>query len=203
MVLIIQEYEDIHKIFIQSDGIVRTSEIQKQGFHNRRLSELMQQGKVVKLKNGYYQWIEDSDYEEAAIITRLFPDAIMYLDSALYFHGYTDRTPTKWHIAVDKDTGKSRFKISYPPVQVYFIEGKYLPIGATIGKMQDVDIKVYDKERTICDVLRYVNKMDREVVNKAIHAYIKDPGKNISLLMEYEKKLRVLNKVKIWIGVWL
>jgi len=44
---------------------------------------------------------------------------------------------------------------------------------------------VYDKERTICDVLRYVNKMDREIFNKALKNYINDNTKNIQRILEY------------------
>lgn len=198
-----QDCKDVRDVFIQHGGIVRTSEIQEQGFHNRCLSVLVEQGKIVKLKRGYYQWVEDGTFEEAAIVAKLFPDAVVCLDSALYYHGYTERTPTSWHLAVDKDSAKGRFNISYPPVQPYFIEGRYLTIGVETGGFQGVEMKVYDRERTICDVLRYASKMDREMVNKAIQMYIKDQKQNISRLMEYAKRLRVLQKVKIWVGVWL
>lgn len=198
-----KRYNDIHDVFIQHGGIVKTSEILRQGFHNRYLVKLMEQGKVVRLKPGYYQWIEENDIEEAAIIAKLFPDAVVCLDSALYYHSYTDRTPVSWHLAVDKDSSKSRFNIKFPPIQPYFTEGKYLGIGIETVYIQGIEIKVSDRERTICDVLRYANKMDREIVNKAIQAYIKDPKQNITRLMEYAKKLRVLQKVKNWVGVWL
>jgi len=55
----------------------------------------------------------------------------------------------------------------------------------------------------ICDCLRYRNKMDKEIFNKAIRAYIDDPGKNIPKLMEYAGPLRVKKAVKDLIGVWL
>lgn len=201
--ILMKNCKDFREVFIQHGGIVKTSDIQKQGFHNRCLSELVQQGKVVKLKWGCYQWVEDSILEEAAIIIKLFTDAVICLDSALYYHGYTERTPVRWHLTVDKDSSKGRFNIPYPSVQPYFIEGKNLNIGIETGIIQGFAMKVYDRERTICDVLRYANKMDREIINKAIQAYIKDPKKNISKLMEYAKKLRVLQKVKIWVGVWM
>jgi hypothetical protein len=48
-----------------------------------------------------------------------------------------------------------------------------------------------------------MNKMDREIFNKAIQGYVKDPQKNIPNLIAYAKKLRVQKKVKELIGVWL
>lgn len=66
-----------------------------------------------------------------------------------------------------------------------------------------VKVRIYDKERTICDVLRYENKLDREVFNNTIQRYIKDKDRNIIKLLEYAKKLRVMEKVKTYLGVWI
>ena len=51
--------------------------------------------------------------------------------------------------------------------------------------------------------LKNMSKMDKEVFNKAIQSYVKDPHKNIPNLMEYAKALRVQKKVNDLIGVWL
>ena len=69
--------------------------------------------------------------------------------------------------------------------------------------MNGTMIRIYDKERTICDTLRYANKLDREVFNIAIQRFVKDKEKRILTLMEYAKILRVTKKVKNYLGVWL
>ena len=61
----------------------------------------------------------------------------------------------------------------------------------------------YDKERVICDGLRYRNKMDKEIFNKAIQGYVSDTSKSIPKLMEYSVPLRCQRLVKDLIGVWL
>jgi hypothetical protein len=45
--------------------------------------------------------------------------------------------------------------------------------------------------------------MDREIFNRAIQSYVADAAKNIPRLMDYAKALRVSEKVKNLIGVWL
>ncbi len=69
--------------------------------------------------------------------------------------------------------------------------------------MNDFSIRIYDRERVICDCLRFVNKMDREMFNSAIQSYVADNRKNIPTLIEYLKQLRVYQKMQTWIGVWL
>jgi hypothetical protein len=78
-----------------------------------------------------------------------------------------------------------------------------LELGLTKGNIDGHEVRIYDKDRVICDCLRYRNKMDKEIFNKAIRAYIDDPGKNIPRLMEYAGPLRVKKAVKDLIGVWL
>ena len=51
--------------------------------------------------------------------------------------------------------------------------------------------------------MRNVNKMDKEIFNKAIQNYVKDPKKNIPNLIQYAKALKVQKRVKELIGVWL
>ena len=76
-------------------------------------------------------------------------------------------------------------------------------LGETEGEIDFHKVRIYDRDRTICDVLRNMNKMDKELFNKAIQGYVNDPQKNVPNLIEYAKALRVWNKVKNLIGVWL
>jgi len=195
-------YEKIKNIFIKSNGIMVTSDLMKQGITIRHLNKLINENKLFRIKKGVYQWIE-APVEESAIIFKLIPKAILCMESALYYHGYTDRIPNCFHIAVDRDSNKRKYKINYPIVKPYYMESKYLEIGLIEGKINGTKVRVYDKERTICDVLRFSNKMDREIFNKALQNYINDDVKNIQRLIDYSKEFKVYNKMQTWIGVWL
>jgi len=76
-------------------------------------------------------------------------------------------------------------------------------IGKVKENYESQEINIFDRDRTICDVVRNVNKLDKEIVNQAIRNYINDPRKNVSNLLEYAKKMRAENKVRIIIGMWL
>ena len=169
----------------------------------KSIQQLIEDGYIEKVRYGYYQWIDSEDFSETGTVIRLFPDAILCMDTALRYYGYSDRTPGVWHIAVSKNSGKSRFNIDYPFVKPYYVDPKVLKIGLTTGEMDGHTIRIYDKERVICDCLRYRNKMDKEIFNKAIQKYIADTEKNIPKLMEYAGQLRVSKTVKDLIGVWL
>jgi predicted transcriptional regulator of viral defense system len=195
--------EKYKSIFERYGGMMRTKQLQAEGILYRPLKKLIEQGYVEKVRYGYYQWIDHEDFSEVSTVTKLFPDAVLCMDTALRYFGYSDRTPADWHLAVSKDSGKSRFKIDYPFVKPYYVEPSLLELGLTTGEMDGHKVRIYDKNRVICDCLRYRNKMDKEIFNKAIQNYIADPSKNVLRLLEYAEALRVKKVAKDLIGVWL
>jgi predicted transcriptional regulator of viral defense system len=164
---------------------------------------MLEEGMIERVKRGYYHWIESFSGSEVGIINRLFPDAVLCMETALFYYQYSDRNPSEWNITIDKNKSRNRTNIDYPFVKAYRVEHALVTLGETSGKIDLVDVRIYDRDRTICDVLRNMNKMDKELFNKAIQNYVKDPKKNIPNLMQYAKELRIQKRVKDLIGVWL
>lgn len=57
-------------------------------------------------------------------------------------------------------------------------------------------IKVYDKERTICDIIRNRNNTDTESLNEGIKRYVDSRDRNIPLLLRYASELDVQNIIQ-------
>ena len=183
--------------------MMRTSELSREKIYYADINYFINEGLIEKIRTGYYQWIDPDNLSEVVTITRLFPDGILCMDTALRHYGYSDRTPVQWHIAVNKYSNRTRFKIDYPFIKPYYVAPEILEIGLCEQEIDGNKVKMYDKERVICDCLRYRNKMDKEVFNKAIQGYVSDTGKSIPKLMEYSVPLRCQKLVKDLIGVWL
>lgn len=45
---------------------------------------------------------------------RLFPDAVLCMETALFYYQYSDRNPAEWNITIDKNVSRSRTNIDYP-----------------------------------------------------------------------------------------
>ena len=193
----------VKEIFLQHGGIMRRKELTLEKIYYGQISSLIQEGVIEKIRPGYYQWIDSNNLSEVVTITRLYPDGILCMDTALLHYGYSDRTPVQWHIAVNKYSNRTRFKIDYPFVKPYYVAPEILEIGLCEQEIDGNKVKMYDKERVICDCLRHRNKMDKEIFNKAIQGYVSDTSKSIPKLMEYSVPLRCQKLVKDLIGVWL
>ena len=197
-----KDLQTVYDLVEQHGGIIKKDALVKSGVDYRKILRFVEEGKLVRVKSGYYTDRMER-FSEEALIAGLFPDARLCMESALYAYGYISLKPYGWHLAVDKNTSKSRFKLDYPKVIPYYTEPEALEIGAATIQLGDNSFGIYSKERMICDCLKYEDKLERPVFQAAIQAYIRDPDKDVSALLEYAQQRRVRKKVQSMIGVWL
>ena len=194
--------KDIYQCIDDNGGIVKKEQLAELGIDYRRVLDFVESKDVIRIKNGYYTYGIER-FSEEDLVAKLFPDGVLCMESALYAYGYILHKPYGFHIAVDKNTSKSRFKMDYPKVIPYYTEPEVLTIGVSKITYEGSEFQIYDKDRLICDCLKYESKMNREDFKEAIQAYIKDEDKDISALMEYARERKVVKRVQSLIGVWL
>ncbi|NLX75941.1 MAG: hypothetical protein GXZ01_00970 [Clostridiaceae bacterium] len=192
----------IRKEFLKRGGVLKTAELKELGLSSRQIKRLIVDGVITKIKRGFYE-LSDYIIRDEVIIARLFPQAVIFLESALLYYGYTDRIPLAWQIAVDKYSKTTQYNINYPLIEPYYLEPKFLDIGVDVIRIDGVEIRIYDRDRTICDVLRYEKKLEKEVFKNAIGRYKEDPKKNMRKVFEYAEIFNIKNKVQTYIGMWL
>ena len=194
--------EKLHQEMELHGGIMKTSELYELPMDYRKIQQFVEKGVIERVKNGYYS-IGFADKSEETMISGLFPDGVLCLETALYYHGYLETRPACWQIAIDKNTSKSRFKMDYPPVQPYYLEPDILMTGAEEFSRGEGKMFLYTKERLICDCLKFEEKLEREVLQQSLRKYIDEPEKDVQKLLEYAKLRKVTQKMQNRIGVWL
>lgn len=196
------DLERINELVEAQNGLVKTNEIEALGIDYRRVLKFVEEGSLIRLKNGYYT-TKYYECTEDQWILKLFPDGILTMGSALYMYGYLKERPYNWSIAISKNTSKSRFKMDYPIVTPFYTEEDVLKLGVEQIDFAGGKIAIYSKERLICDVLKYQEKIDRNDFKRGVLSYIMDDKKDVAALMEFAKERKVLKKVQNMIGVWL
>ena len=192
------------EVNVKDKGLLRTEQLNRLGLFSREIAKLVEMGELERIRQGYYRVAEDVDeMSDAKLISELYPDGVLCMTTALFYYGYSDRTPLTWDIAVDRNTSKARFNIDYPYVKPYYIDKAHLDYGITEAVFEEYILKIFDRDRLICECIKHENKMDREIYNKAIQAYINDGKKNITNLLDYAKRRNIHKKVRERIGVWL
>lgn len=168
------DIKNVRKLFSRNHYVMTTAELLEAKLYYADIKQLLDEGLIERIKRGYYHWNENCGESEVAIINRLFPDAVLCMETALFYYKYSDRNPIEWNFAIDRNVLKLRTNIDYPFIRAYRIESDLVTLGETTGEIDFTKVRIYDRDRTICDVLKNISKMDKEIFNKAIQGYVKD-----------------------------
>jgi predicted transcriptional regulator of viral defense system len=194
-------YDKILKIVEKNNGYVTTKEVVKNGINKTFLTNMVKNGTLVRISRGYYglpNYIEDEYYK----IASKSKNARFSMATALYLHNLSDRTPLVYNITLP--FGYSGVLQKEKNVILNFVKRELLDLGVIeITSPFGMKIKVYDIERTICDIIKNKNKMDAEIFSKALKDYAKSKNKNLSKLTKYAKALNIEKKVSEYMEVLL
>lgn len=197
-----QLLETVKTFIIDNGGIVKKSQFSELAIDYRVVLDLVDKGEIIRLKSGYYT-VKDNGFSEEELLVKLFPDGVLTLESALYAYGYIKNRPLEWRIAVDKNTSKSRFKSEGPKVLPMYTEPEMFEDGVTTIAFGNGNMKIYGKDRLICECLKYEDKMDRSIFQEGLRSYIEDSEKDFTKLLSFAAVRKVSKKVQSMIGVWL
>lgn len=188
--------EKIAKNVFESVGeIAKTSDFKNAGLTNYDVAKLCKDGIIERIRNGFYQLPDNYNISEEQLIATLLPYGTVCVESALFYYGYSDFAPREWSIAVPRTYRNQISNMQEIPIKAYYIQKNIIELGKTTGDFNGVTLPVYDRERTICDCFKYRSKIDNEMFNKALNAYVKDEKKNLTNLSKYAKEMRVYVKM--------
>ena len=183
------------QVIIEKGGIAKTSDFVAAGIPAVDVVNLCNTGYLERIRHGYYQLADGDTSSEEQLLATLIPKAIICVESALFHYGYSDFAPRKWSIAVPRSMSRTKLDIDALTLQTYYVQPEIYELGKTTADFNGVILPIYDRERTICDCFKYRSRLDNEIFNKALNAYVNDPQKDLKNLSGYAKKLRVHKKV--------
>lgn len=183
------------QVIIEKGGIAKTSDFVAAGIPAVDIVNLCNTGYLERIRHGYYQLADGNTSSEEQLIATLIPKAIICVESALFHYGYSDFAPRKWSIAVPRTMSRTKLDIDALMLQTYYVQSEIYELGKSTADFNGVVLPIYDRERTICDCFKYRSRLDNEIFNKALNAYVNDSKKNLRNLSGYAKKLRVHKKV--------
>ena len=133
--------------------------------------------------------------DEFVILQSKSKNAIYSNMTALYLHGFSNRIPLKYDITINNGYNGSLQKNKR--VNLFYIKKELLELGVINYKLDSGNIiRVYDLDKTICDIIKNKKKIDAEIFNKAIREYFYSKKKNTLKLYEYAKKMNIYDKVR-------
>lgn len=183
------------------NGLISTKEVVEANIPRQYLSIFVKEGKLIRITYGVYKTPNTFDDELYRI--QLINQRVIYShETALFLHGLTDRDPFDWTVTVPFGYNATHLKKN--GVNIHTVNKDIYKLGITYLKtVYNRAVKVYDKERTICDIVRNRNNMDISILNDSIKNYLKAKDRNVPLLLRYARKLNVENIIRNYLEILL
>ena len=176
------------------NGYLTTKDVNDNNIPRFYLTKLIKEGKIERVSRGIY--IKKNDLvDEFVILQSKSKNAIYSNTTALYLHGFSNRIPIKYDITINSGYNGSLQKEDN--VNLFYTKRELLELGVINYKLDSGNIiRVYDLDKTICDIIKNKKKIDAEIFNKAIREYFYSKKKNTLKLYKYAKKMNIYNKVR-------
>ena len=130
-----------------------------------KIKKAIQDGALFQIEKGIY-----SDVPEVsilAVISKKYPNAIITMDTAFYYHNLTDVIPDEYYLATDKHS----IALKDPRVRQIYVNSDVLDLGVITMQHRDATFKIYDRERMLIELLRYKNKLPYDYYKEILGNY--------------------------------
>ena len=192
--------QELRILLRDKKGVLTYQELQSIGLTQYLIRKLIRNGTLERIKKGKYvhhELVED----EYFLVQQMFPSSIICLLSAAAIYNFTTHIPNRYHITV-----KSNFHSKspeYPPIKFYYWRKKQYELGLKITRINGSNLRIYDKEKTVCDFLKFRKKLDINVVKEVLKTYLKDDERDLVKLKKYSKELKIESILNIYLEILL
>ena len=197
----LNDHKIIQMILKQNNGFITSRQVTDAGLQRRALSELVASNFICRVGRGIYT-IPEVWEDEMYFLQYRFSKGVFSNETALYLHGFSDRTPQTYTLtfphgynAAGLKTYTAKARFVSPEIYNIGVMEKPSPCGNPLC--------VYNIERTLCDIVKGGASCDIQLVNQAMKAYADSKTKDISKLISYSEFLRVKPKILRYMEVLL
>lgn len=186
-------------IFKKGTAYVTFGEMKKKGIHPRNIARMVKSGDLLAIKRGLYKnpKIDQGANQGLLDLSVAEPRGVICLLSALSYYELTTFNPSVISMALPRDV---RFpKILYPPVEFYHLSEEQFKAGIEEVNLKGIALRIYSREKTICDCFRYRNKIGLDAAKEGLAEYLKLKSRNIEKLLQLAQICRVRPLVETWL----
>lgn len=193
--------ELMKRLIEKRNGYLLSGDIADLGISKTYMSEFVKKNNMERIAQGVYM-SADAWQDDLYILCLRNSKVVLSHESALQIHELTEREPNGIHVAVPQAYNATHLREQ--GINVHQSKDELYELGAiTAVTKYGNPVKVYDAERTICDMVKSRAKKDPQVFLYALKEFAKSKEKNVGRLMRYAKRLGVEKEVRTYMEVLL
>ena len=178
---------DVKTLMSQQGGYIATKDIGSRAMYDQLLMEV-ERGNVVRVRTGVYA-LPDEMAKPMADIGRLVPDGVVCMFTAWEHYDLTTKLPPGICVAIEKNR-KVRLP-DYPPIILYYWTQGVYELGVSNAVIDGYSVKIYDMEKSVCDAVKFRNKIGLDVSSEILKNYLRRSDRNLERLHDYARKMRI------------
>ena len=192
--------ETMDMLVKEGNGYLLTSAVVEHSISKHTLADYVRKNGLQKVAHGVYM-SEDTWLDELYVLYLRNRKIIFSYETALYLHGMSDREPFYTTVTVPKGYNAEHLKAK--GIHVSYIKDEWYEVGLSeIQTNMGNTVPVYDRERTICDIIRNKKDIEIQTYQTAIKEYMGD-RKNLPNLMKYARLFNIEKDVRTYTEVML
>lgn len=193
--------QTLDRILEEGGGVITASAAAKAGVPKSSFYRYISNRGLERQSHGIYL-SRDAFPDEFVLLQVRFPKAIFSHDTALFLHGMSEREPIPLSVSVE--SGYNSPSLKDQGVRIYYVKPEWHGMGVSDVKTPDGNlVGAYDKERTVCDMIRRRTSTDVAEFNYALKSYISSKDKDLARLSEYARAMNMESRVWDAMGVLL
>lgn len=186
-------YDRILKYVENNNGYITMKEANFLSLSSAFLSNLVNNKLLERVGWGIYKSPKYS-LDNLYILSKSSKNMCYSHATALYLHNMCDRVPLVYDITVPYNYSGSL--LNNKNVSLRYVNDDIFKLGMTeIKTINNLPVKCYDLERTLCDLIKDKNHIDKEIYSKALKSYAKSEKKDILKLIKYAQKMNIEDTV--------
>jgi len=189
--------EEVAKV---NNGFIQTAQIEELGISRPMLKKYSDAGKLERIRKGLYI-LSGELPDEYALLQLRSKYAVFSYGTALFLWNLSDRVPHVYDITLPRGANINSLKKDVSNLRCHYVQQEVYEIGITeIRSPQGATVKVYDRERCICDLIRDKDHVDMQLFTHAIKGYFKSKPNNRELL-KYGRIFGIEEKIRTYMEV--
>lgn len=173
--------------------VIRHKELVSRGYSDYQIKKMVRDGKLYFIKKGIYSTDQTTNYFD--IIARKHPNAIFTLETACYIYKLKKDLPNFYYVASKQ---KDR-KMNEDYIRQIFMTTNLYEIGVNNMTYMNANIKAYDLERLLIEVVRNKKNMDFDSYKEIIGNYKRIAKllnrKKIDLYLSHFKNPKIIERI--------
>ena len=191
--------EQVYALLKERGGYLTMREARENGITNKFMQRMTDRGLIERVAYGLYTGV-DIFPDPFFVAQYRCPKGVFSNETALFLHDLSDRDPLRLMMTIP--SGWNSELLTDESFLFFYSSPKKIGLGVCETEtLSGMKVRAYNVERTLCDCLKSIDRLDRDLVLTELKRYTKGGERDSAKLLEYATALKIRDMVYRYLEV--